>query len=74
MYKLNCSNGRTLRHDLGSRVFRGTIRVVMRIGAVNYLNSKPLVYGLDSLAPQVRVTYDLPSRLQPVNSLPNVWM
>jgi chorismate dehydratase len=35
----------------------------MRIGAVNYLNSKPLVYGLDSLAPQVRVTYDLPSRL-----------
>ena len=35
----------------------------MRIGAVNYLNSKPLVYGLDTLAPQVRVTYDLPSRL-----------
>jgi len=35
----------------------------MRIGAVNYLNSKPLVYGLDALAPQVRMTYDLPSRL-----------
>lgn len=35
----------------------------MRIGAVNYLNSKPLVYGLDLLAPRVRVTYDLPSRL-----------
>jgi len=35
----------------------------MRIGAVNYLNSKPLVYGLDALAPKVRVTYDLPSRL-----------
>ncbi len=35
----------------------------MRIGAVNYLNSKPLVYGLDDLAPHVRVTYDLPSRL-----------
>ncbi len=35
----------------------------MRIGAVNYLNSKPLVYGLDALAPSVRVTYDLPSRL-----------
>jgi chorismate dehydratase len=35
----------------------------MRIGAVNYLNSKPLVYGLESLAPQVRLTYDLPSRL-----------
>lgn len=35
----------------------------MRIGAVNYLNSKPLVYGLESLAPNARVTYDLPSRL-----------
>jgi chorismate dehydratase len=49
--------------DLGYAAFRGTIHLVMRIGAVNYLNSKPLVYGLDSLAPQVRVTYDLPSRL-----------
>ena len=35
----------------------------MRIGAVNYLNSKPLVCGLAELAPEVRVTYDLPSRL-----------
>jgi chorismate dehydratase len=35
----------------------------MRIGAVNYLNSKPLVYDLPALAPQATVTYDLPSRL-----------
>jgi chorismate dehydratase len=35
----------------------------MRIGAVNYLNSKPLVYGLDTLAPDVRLSFDLPSRL-----------
>ena len=35
----------------------------MRIGAVNYLNSKPLVYGLEALAPDVRLTFDLPSRL-----------
>jgi chorismate dehydratase len=35
----------------------------MRIGAVNYLNSKPLVYGLESLAPPARLSYDLPSRL-----------
>src|SRR4051812_179455 len=35
----------------------------MRIGAVNYLNSKPLVYGLDSLGPPVRLSFDLPSRL-----------
>jgi chorismate dehydratase len=34
----------------------------MRIGAVNYLNSKPLVCGLDR-APGLRLTYDLPSRL-----------
>jgi chorismate dehydratase len=35
----------------------------MRIGAVNYLNSKPLVYGLDRLSDEVRLSYDLPSRL-----------
>ena len=35
----------------------------MRLGAVNYLNSKPLVCGLEELAPRVRLTYDLPSRL-----------
>lgn len=35
----------------------------MRIGAVNYLNSKPLVYDLPALAPQAALTYDLPSRL-----------
>src|SRR5947207_397869 len=39
------------------------MRSAMRIGAVNYLNSKPLVYGLEMLAPQVRLSYDLPSRL-----------
>lgn len=35
----------------------------MRIGAVNYLNSKPLVCGLQSLAPEALISYDLPSRL-----------
>lgn len=35
----------------------------MRIGAVNYLNSKPLVRGLAQLVPDARLTYDLPSRL-----------
>ena len=35
----------------------------MRIGAVNYLNSKPLVYGLDALAPPAHLSFDLPSRL-----------
>lgn len=40
-----------------------TKEVVMRIGAVNYLNSKPLVYGLDDGGPADRLLFDLPSRL-----------
>jgi chorismate dehydratase len=35
----------------------------MRIGAVNYLNSKPLVYGLAERTPADRLLFDLPSRL-----------
>jgi chorismate dehydratase len=35
----------------------------MRIGAVNYLNSKPLVRGLRHLAPKAELRFDLPSRL-----------
>jgi chorismate dehydratase len=35
----------------------------LRIGAVNYLNTKPLVYGLERLAPQAELIFDLPSRL-----------
>jgi chorismate dehydratase len=35
----------------------------MRIGAVNYLNSKPLVHGLAAAAPDSRLLFDLPSRL-----------
>ena len=36
---------------------------MVRIGAVNYLNSKPLVCGLEALAPDVQLSFDLPSRL-----------
>jgi chorismate dehydratase len=35
----------------------------MRIGAVNYLNSKPLVHGLDREGAEDRLFFDLPSRL-----------
>jgi len=35
----------------------------MRIGAVSYLNTKPLVYRLAELAPQHELIFDLPSRL-----------
>lgn len=34
----------------------------MRVGAVSYLNTKPLVYGL-AQAPGIELSYDLPSRL-----------
>lgn len=35
----------------------------LRVGAVNYLNTKPLVEGLTSFAPNVQLSLDLPSRL-----------
>ncbi|MEX0820278.1 MAG: menaquinone biosynthesis protein [Pirellulaceae bacterium] len=35
----------------------------VRVGAVSYLNTKPLVYRLDEIAPYIDLSYDLPSRL-----------
>ena len=35
----------------------------VRIGAVSYLNTKPLVHGLQELLPEAEIIYDLPSRL-----------
>lgn len=35
----------------------------VRVGAVNYLNTKPLIYQLTALAPQVDLVLDFPSRL-----------
>lgn len=35
----------------------------LRVGAVSYLNTKPLVYQLDRLAPRAEIVLDLPSRL-----------
>jgi chorismate dehydratase len=35
----------------------------IRIGAVTYLNTKPLIYRLESLAPQAELVLDYPSRL-----------
>jgi chorismate dehydratase len=35
----------------------------MRIGAVNYLNTKPLIYGLGDLLPHAEIVLDIPSRL-----------
>ena len=35
----------------------------LRVGAVSYLNSKPLVHGLAEALPRAEIVYDLPSRL-----------
>jgi chorismate dehydratase len=35
----------------------------IRVGAVNYLNTKPLVYQFERFAPQAELVLDLPSRL-----------
>ena len=35
----------------------------IRVGAVSYLNTKPLVHDLSEIAPRVSLIYDLPSRL-----------
>lgn len=35
----------------------------LRVGAVNYLNSKPLIERLADFAPSIRLSLDLPSRL-----------
>src|ERR1051326_987468 len=35
----------------------------IRIGAVNYLNSKPLIHELEALAPRAQLVLDVPSKL-----------
>jgi chorismate dehydratase len=35
----------------------------LRVGAVSYLNTKPLIHQLDRFAPRARLVLDLPSRL-----------
>src|SRR5690349_12556900 len=35
----------------------------IRIGAVNYLNTKPLICDLEELAPEAELVLDVPSRL-----------
>jgi chorismate dehydratase len=35
----------------------------IRVGAVTYLNTKPLIHGLEGLAPEAELVLDVPSRL-----------
>lgn len=37
--------------------------MTIRIGAVNYLNTKPLIHQLDELAPEAELVLEVPSRL-----------
>src|SRR5436305_6645164 len=39
------------------------MRPRVRVGAVNYLNTKPLIHNLEALAPQAALSLDVPSRL-----------
>src|SRR3954470_2813699 len=39
------------------------MRTPLRVGAVSYLNAKPLYYRLEEFAPEVRLTMDYPSVL-----------
>jgi len=46
-----------------SRHNRSATATPLRVGAVSYLNSKPLIEGLASLLPSAQLTLDVPSRL-----------
>jgi chorismate dehydratase len=52
---------------LGSNPFADTLGPAdsarVRVGAVSYLNTKPLVYGLADRSSEIELVYDLPSRL-----------
>src|SRR5215472_3736572 len=39
------------------------METVVRVGAVNYLNTKPLIHDLEGLAPESELVLDVPSRL-----------
>src|SRR6266550_683800 len=41
----------------------GDMSASVRIGAVNYLNTKPLICELDALAPEAELVLEVPSRL-----------
>jgi chorismate dehydratase len=47
-------------------------RALPHVGAVNYLNSKPLIHGLDQFSDRICLLLDLPSRL--ADSLAQGWI
>lgn len=57
------SDNDTWRADLTNGSNPNGSKRARRIGAVNYLNSKPLIYGFECLAQGEKLRCDLPSRL-----------
>src|SRR5256885_14334321 len=49
--------------DVPRREESGPMDQPIRIGAVNYLNTKPLICDLEALAPEAELVLDVPSRL-----------
>lgn len=49
--------------DRDSRTTPPRVKAAVRVGAVSYLNTKPLVYGLAQQPADIDLVYDLPSRL-----------
>src|SRR5689334_2567653 len=47
----------------GPRSGRMSSRSKIRVGAVSYLNTKPLIYGFERFAPEAELVLDYPSRL-----------
>src|SRR5579885_3350284 len=47
----------------GERAGGGVMDQPIRVGAVNYLNTKPLICDLEELAPEAELVLDVPSRL-----------
>ncbi len=42
---------------------RPIMEAIVRVGAVEYLNTKPLIFDLESLAPNIELVLEVPSRL-----------
>lgn len=54
---------RQARREMDVTTSERSLGVRLRVGAVSYLNTKPLVYRLGEIAPDIDLSFDLPSRL-----------
>src|SRR5262249_59175715 len=56
-------NPRAPRYNARNMIRGIAMPATIRVGAVNYLNTKPLIHELEALAPNVKLVLDVPSRL-----------